>query len=257
MLRSRAYRSVGLCGLDRVSGDADLWSRIGCVGHQRGRGTKNPVGSGAAGPGCERNVFLRPPGRSVFPIGSISPSPSISRRPWVVLDYPVQTEAAEGGFPVPRSTTIRSSTTSGLFWSPIRRGWPGAVGASLLLLILFVAPSGAGVVGRRAVELAAESGFPQATYYRVRRPDLRLCPAPTCGGVFVERVNRRRVQCADGRRARECHAAISHSRAQLRRDRRAEAVRIGIVSLRDTPEPRLAGTVRSGPGTTCPGPSSP
>lgn len=109
---------------------------------------------------------------------------------------------------MPRSTTIRSSTPSGLFWSPIRRGWPGAVGASLLLLILFVAPSGAGVVGRRAVELAAESGFPQATYYRVRRPDLRLCPAPTCGGVFVERVNRRRVQCADGRRARECHAAI-------------------------------------------------
>lgn len=178
MLRSRAYRSVGLCGLDRVSGDADLWSRIGCVGHQRGRGTKNPVGSGTAGPGCERNVFLCPPGRAVFPIGSISPSPSISDRPWVVLDYRVQTEAAEGGFPVPRSTTIRSSTPSGLFWSPIRRGWPGAVGASLLLLILFVAPSGAGVVGggHRLSTWQRKAGFP-------RRPTTGS-PIPTSDSVL-------------------------------------------------------------------------
>ncbi len=51
-------------------------------------------------------------------------------------------------------------------------------------------------------------GFPQATYYRVTHPDMRLCPSPWCGGVFVERVNKRRSKCADGTVAKECHAAV-------------------------------------------------
>jgi len=50
-------------------------------------------------------------------------------------------------------------------------------------------------------------GFPQATYYRVTHLDMRLCPSPLCGGVFVERVNKRRSKCADGTVAKECHAA--------------------------------------------------
>ena len=108
-----------------------------------------------------------------------------------------------------RSKTLRAFT-SGLFSPPIRRGWPGAAGSLLLLLTLFVAPSGAdGAVGEASLfDLAAESSFPQATYYRVTRVDPRLCPAPFCGGVFVERVNRRRLRCADGTRARECHVPI-------------------------------------------------
>ena len=110
---------------------------------------------------------------------------------------------------MPRSTTTRSATL-GLFSSLARRGWPGTAGSLLLLLSLFAAPSGAiGVVGGAVpAERAAASGFPRATYYRVTRLDLRLCPAPICGGVFVERVNRRRARCADGTRASECHAAI-------------------------------------------------
>lgn len=68
---------------------------------------------------------------------------------------------------------------------------------------------GIGAVGGAApFELPAEHGFPQATYYRVTRPDPRLCPSPICGGVYVERVNRRFARCADGRRDFECHAAI-------------------------------------------------
>ncbi len=53
-----------------------------------------------------------------------------------------------------------------------------------------------------------ETGFENATFYRATRPDPRLCPAPFCGGFFVERVNRKRTLCADGTKGAECHAAI-------------------------------------------------
>jgi hypothetical protein len=42
------------------------------------------------------------------------------------------------------------------------------------------------------------------TYYSIR-PDLRLCPAPLCGGFFVSAVNRARTQCADGTVAPSCY----------------------------------------------------
>jgi hypothetical protein len=57
-------------------------------------------------------------------------------------------------------------------------------------------------------EQAAASGFPAKTYLRVTRLDVRLCPAPTCGGLFVERVNRGATRCADGVYREECYAGL-------------------------------------------------
>jgi hypothetical protein len=37
------------------------------------------------------------------------------------------------------------------------------------------------------------------------RPDLRLCPAPICGGYFVHQANRDKTRCADGTLQAECH----------------------------------------------------
>jgi hypothetical protein len=50
--------------------------------------------------------------------------------------------------------------------------------------------------------------LPSKTYFQVTRVDMRLCPSPLCGGVFVKQVNRKHMRCADGRIAMECHAAI-------------------------------------------------
>jgi hypothetical protein len=44
------------------------------------------------------------------------------------------------------------------------------------------------------------------TYYAMR-PDLRLCPSPMCGGVWVRALNRSWTRCADGTYAEECYAA--------------------------------------------------
>lgn len=57
-------------------------------------------------------------------------------------------------------------------------------------------------------EVVGSIDFPARTYYRATRPDPRLCPSPLCGGFFVEKVNARATRCADGRKAKECHAAI-------------------------------------------------
>ncbi len=48
--------------------------------------------------------------------------------------------------------------------------------------------------------------FVQEGYYYARR-DQRKCAAPFCGGVFVQRANRRSMVCPDGRRARSCYIA--------------------------------------------------
>jgi len=44
-------------------------------------------------------------------------------------------------------------------------------------------------------------------YFDVR-PDLRLCPAPACGGVFVSLLNKRLTPCPDGEQREACHAAV-------------------------------------------------
>ncbi len=56
--------------------------------------------------------------------------------------------------------------------------------------------------------LAPNSGLADTEasgYYIVTRPDLSLCPPPTCGGYFVKEVNKRKTRCADGRWRNECH----------------------------------------------------
>jgi hypothetical protein len=50
--------------------------------------------------------------------------------------------------------------------------------------------------------------LPSRTYFQVTRVDMRLCPSPLCGGVFVRQVNRRHLRCADGKIAMECHVPI-------------------------------------------------
>ena len=86
--------------------------------------------------------------------------------------------------------------------------------------------------------------FVQKTYYRVVRPDPRLCPSPLCGGFFVEAVNRRFTRCVDGVRAKECHAALidlsalgltSEEEAQVLADFASKRTLLrGRLSLRDS-----------------------
>lgn len=80
----------------------------------------------------------------------------------------------------------------------------GLLGVALLLVGL---PAGS-ADWSRIDGLVTDHGFEARTYYRATRVDQRLCPAPFCGGFFVERVNRRKTKCAEGGRAPECHAAI-------------------------------------------------
>ncbi len=50
---------------------------------------------------------------------------------------------------------------------------------------------------------------PTSTYYIVTHVDFRDCAFPTCGGVFVREVNKKKTTCADGTTAEECHAAVT------------------------------------------------
>ena len=61
-----------------------------------------------------------------------------------------------------------------------------------------------GEVGATDDALAAPG---QSTFYRVVRQDFRKCAWPMCGGVYVERVNRAKAQCADGTWQTECYVA--------------------------------------------------
>jgi len=54
--------------------------------------------------------------------------------------------------------------------------------------------------------LLTQAASENSTYYSVR-PDMRMCPSPMCGGVFVQRVNRPATPCADGSRQTECYVA--------------------------------------------------
>jgi len=83
--------------------------------------------------------------------------------------------------------------------------------------------------GARALRLLASEAA--AVYVRVRQ-DERRCPAPRCGGYFVQRVNYATTLCADGRAASECYVAMLDLAALAASD--AER-----ATLRAQPEPWL------------------
>jgi hypothetical protein len=53
------------------------------------------------------------------------------------------------------------------------------------------------------LSFAAEAGSP---VYALT-PDARRCASPLCGGAWLDRVNRPRTRCVDGRRAPACYVA--------------------------------------------------
>ncbi len=57
--------------------------------------------------------------------------------------------------------------------------------------------------------IASVTGVPgsDGLAYYTARPDLRKCMSPMCGGYFVKAVNKRKTQCADGTRQRECYVS--------------------------------------------------
>lgn len=72
-----------------------------------------------------------------------------------------------------------------------------ALALGVTLVALAPAPAAAG----------EEAQAPQSAGYFSVQPDIRLCPAPDCGGVFVARLNRARTRCADGVEQPLCHAS--------------------------------------------------
>jgi len=81
----------------------------------------------------------------------------------------------------------------------------------------------AGLVAAVCLVLGALSGAPAtgaaraplSGYFSVQ-PDLRLCPAPNCGGFFVALLNRQSVGCPGGRPGAMCRVtAIDWSRLGL------------------------------------------
>jgi hypothetical protein len=53
----------------------------------------------------------------------------------------------------------------------------------------------------------AIAGDGASTYYIVTHQDMRRCAYPTCGGVFVKKLNAASTRCADGVLRSECHVA--------------------------------------------------
>src|SRR5262245_64485458 len=58
-----------------------------------------------------------------------------------------------------------------------------------------------------AQEEAAAARAPVVSGYFSVQQDLRLCPTPVCGGVFVSLLNKRLTACPDGEQHPSCHAA--------------------------------------------------
>lgn len=48
------------------------------------------------------------------------------------------------------------------------------------------------------------TAYPNSTFFRVLRPDLRRCVYPLCGGFFTARVNQAMTTCSDGVAQPEC-----------------------------------------------------
>lgn len=51
---------------------------------------------------------------------------------------------------------------------------------------------------------SAEIGFDPTGFY-LARPDYRKCASPMCGGIFINPVNRSRMECPDGSISNECY----------------------------------------------------
>ncbi len=59
-----------------------------------------------------------------------------------------------------------------------------------------------------------DSVFNQHGYFTFRQ-DLRLCPSPLCGGIFVKAVNLKLTRCADGSLQAECHIALVNNKNNI------------------------------------------
>ena len=82
------------------------------------------------------------------------------------------------------------------------------------------------------------TGFPNSTFFRVLRPDLRKCAYPMCGGYYTARVNQRTTVCSDGKPLSECRI-LEFDYAALKLDRAsqaklADAVQQGWALVRGT-----------------------
>jgi hypothetical protein len=74
-----------------------------------------------------------------------------------------------------------------------------------------------GLLAVWAVLLAAGLGPVQAAaptdgYYTFSRQDLRKCPWPVCGGIYVRQVNTQATRCADGVLRSDCYVAAVDTR---------------------------------------------
>ncbi len=73
----------------------------------------------------------------------------------------------------------------------------------LLLLCAFFVFS-LTLLSEATIAASDDGGLP---YYAFSHSDLRLCPSPLCGGMFVREVNRRLTRCSDGTLMPECYVA--------------------------------------------------
>ena len=48
----------------------------------------------------------------------------------------------------------------------------------------------------------------EENYYVWTRDDMRMCPSPTCGGVFIKALNHVLTSCADGNVAKDCQVIL-------------------------------------------------
>ena len=101
---------------------------------------------------------------------------------------------------------------------------------------------GALVLAAAATSALSASAVAPGAIFRVR-PDLRMCPSPACGGLWVSRANQASTTCADGVVRRWCYVvgidpASRRHLILLRADRvsgllvRGRIVRGGIPELR-------------------------
>ena len=105
-----------------------------------------------------------------------------------------------------------------------------------------------------ASEVESGAILAKLTFYAVR-PDLRLCPSPICGGVWVRALNRSLTRCANGTYNPECYAAkddwsaLGLSPEELNRVRTRVLSGHGIVqgSLVASPQSPSATSVESAP----------
>jgi hypothetical protein len=85
-----------------------------------------------------------------------------------------------------------------------------------------IALLGAVTAALAAGAISSAAGSPQTmSSFYLARQDPRLCPSPTCGGLWVRLVNRSRTTCGDGSRRRECYVAAVHLSALRLGTRRA------------------------------------